>query len=183
MEKKEALVGAKYNINKNIRSAEEVAENLVYPERKKENDKSKPEDASENSVDSSKKKDDKSKNKAENIRYIASLKKAKKKVMEEIKDEIIEEDFSILPLICVMDGANYLWQIFGEIFQKVTNKVLILDIIHVVEYIWLIAHVKYKEGSDEAKKYVYEKLLFILQGKVASYYYGTPNRIEDRKIK
>jgi hypothetical protein len=36
--------------------------------------------------------------------------------------------------------------------------VLILDIIHVLEYIWLIAHTKYKEGSNEAKAYVYEKL-------------------------
>ena len=160
--KKEALVGTKYNVDKNIRSAEEVAENLVYPESKKEKDKSDTEDTSKN-------KDEREKNKAEDIRYIASLKQAKKKVMEEIKDEIIEEDFSINPLICVMDGAKYLWQIFGDIFEKITNKVLILDIIHVVEYIWLIAHIKYKEGSDEAKKYVYDKLHLILQGKVASY--------------
>ena len=40
---------------------------------------------------------------------------------------------------------------------------------HIVEYIWLIAHAKYKEGSDEAKEYVYEKLQLILHGKVASY--------------
>ncbi|MCP4109980.1 MAG: hypothetical protein GY749_31405, partial [Desulfobacteraceae bacterium] len=33
----------------------------------------------------------------------------------------------------------------------------------------LTAHIICKEGSDDAKEYVYEKLLLILQGKVASY--------------
>ncbi len=146
--KKEALVGVKYHVNAHIRSAEEVATNLVYPERKKD---SKPAD------------------KAENIRYIASIEQPKKQVMEEIKEEIRQEDFCINPLVCVMDGAKCLWQLFGELFQEVKNKVLILDIIHVVEYLWLIAHVKYKEGSDKAQEYVYEKLYLILQGKVASY--------------
>ena len=149
--KKEALVGVRYQVNAHIRSAEEVAANLVYPEKKKEEDKSKPE------------------GKGKNIRYIASLERPKKQVMRVIKDEIIEEDFSKNPLVCVMDGAKYLWQSFGEIFKEVKNKVLILDIIHALEYIWLIAHAKYKEGSEEAAEYVYEKLQLILEGKVASY--------------
>jgi len=46
---------------------------------------------------------------------------------------------------------------------------MILDIIHVFEYIWEIAKVKYEKNRGESKKYVYEKLLLILKGKVASY--------------
>ena len=149
--KKEALVGVKYNVNARIRSGEEVAANLVYPERKKEEDKSK------------------SPEKGENIRYIASIEQPKKEVMEEIKEEIKGEDFSKNPLVCVMDGAPYLWKLFKKLYKEIKNKVLILDIIHVLEYIWLIAHAKYKEGSDDAKEYVYENLKLILKGKVASY--------------
>ncbi len=132
--KKEALVGVKYNVNGRIRSAEEVATNLVYPERKEENDKSK------------------SPKKGETIRYIASVEQPKKKVMEEIKEQIKGEKFIINPLVCVMDGAPYLWKIFKDIYKEIKNKVLILDIIHVLEYIWLIAHAKHKEGSDESKE-------------------------------
>ena len=89
--------------------------------------------------------------------------------MEEIYEEIKDENFNDEPLVCVMDGALTLWSLFKVVFKNIENKVLILDIIHVLEYIWIIAHVKHKEGSDSGKKYVYEKLLLILQGKVASY--------------
>lgn len=147
--KKEALVGTKYTIDKNIRSAEEVANNLVFPDKKEDTAKSKP--------------------KAQGVRYIASVEQPKEKVMEEIKKEVENENFDTKPLICVMDGAKCLWKIFSQVFKDIKNKVLILDIIHVLEYIWLIAHIKYKEGSDEGKHYVYEKLLLILKGKVASY--------------
>jgi hypothetical protein len=56
-----------------------------------------------------------------------------------------------------------------EDYYDLKNKVFVLDIIHVLEYIWIIAHIKHKEGSDGGKKYVYKKLLLILQGKIASY--------------
>jgi len=148
--KKEALVGVKYDINTNVRTAEEVANNLVYPENKE--DTLKPQ-----------------RKKAQNIRYIASIEQPKREVMEEIKQSLEKKDFSKNPLICVMDGARSLWKVFQEVFKEIENKVFILDIIHVLEYIWLIAHVKYKEGSLDASKYVYEKLLEILNGNIASY--------------
>ncbi len=147
--KKEALVGVKYGVNANVRTAEEVAANLVHPD-KKENKTGKPA-------------------KAQNIRYIASIEKPKRKVMEEIHEEVKDESFRDKPLVCVMDGALHLWNLFKDVFKNIKNKVFALDIIHVLEYIWIIAHIKHKEGSDGGKKYVYKKLLLILQGKVASY--------------
>ena len=82
--KKEALVGAKYDVNANVRTPEEVAENLVYPDKK--------EDKKETAKDV----------KAKNIRYIASVEKSKKEVMEEIHNEVKHEDFSKSPLVCVI---------------------------------------------------------------------------------
>ncbi len=149
--KKEALVGVSFEVAPNVRTAKEVANNLVYPDKKEDkNETNKPV-------------------KAQNIRYIASVEKPKKQVMEEIYEEIKDENFNDEPLVCVMDGALTLWSLFKVVFKNIENKVLILEIIHVLEYIWIIAHVKHKEGSDSGKKYVYKKLLLILQGKVASY--------------
>jgi len=146
--KKESLVGVKYTVNSNIRTDEEVANNLVFPEKKENTQK---------------------REKAQDIRYIASIECPKKKVMEEIKQEVEDEDFTTKPLICVMDGAKCIWSIFSDVFKDIKKKILILDIIHVLEYIWLIAHVKHKEGSEEARHYAYKKLLLILKGKVSSY--------------
>lgn len=149
--KKEALVGVRYNINANQRTADEVANNLIYPEDtkdKKENEKER----------------------AQDIRYIASVETPKKEVMEEIYESVKDEDYTDTnPLVCIMDGAAYLWKIFEETFKNIESKILILDIIHVIEYIWLIAHIHHKIGSKKAYKYVYEKLLLILKGGVSLY--------------
>jgi hypothetical protein len=149
--KKEALVGVKYAVNANVRTDKEVAVNLVYPDKKEDKNKTSKQA------------------KAQNIRYIASVEKTKKNVMEEIHEEVKYENFNDKPLVCVMDGALYLWTLFKDVFKEIENKVLILDIIHVLEYIWIIAHIKYKEGSAESKEYVHDSLLLILQGKIASY--------------
>jgi hypothetical protein len=53
-----------------------------------------------------------------------------------------------------MDGALHLWTLLRDVFKDIKNKVFVLDIIHVLEYIWIIAHIKHKEGSDGGKKKV-----------------------------
>ena len=147
--KKEALVGVKYTMHMTPRRPEEVAENLVFPEKK--STEVKPEE------------------KAQDIRYIASIEKPKREVMKEIYKEIKDEDFTTHPLICLLDGAKSLLSALKDGFRHIPNKVIILDIIHVLEYIWLIAHLKYGEGNDVASQYVYEKLLLILKGNVSDY--------------
>ena len=122
---------------------------MVYPEKKEEKKEKK--------------------NRACNIRYIASIAKPKKEVMREIYDEVKDEDFSSKPLLCLMDGSPYLWIYLKETFKNISNKIYIIDIIHVLEYIWIAAHIMHKEGSKEAAEYVYEKLKLILEGKAASY--------------
>ena len=147
--KKEALVGAKYTINATPRSPEEVAGNLVFPEKKS--------------------KELKKEEKAQDIRYIASIEKPKREVMEEIYEEIKEEDFDVHPLIGLIDGAKSLLNALEDVFHAIPNKVIILDIIHVLGYIWAIAHLKYGEANDVASQYVYEKLLLILKGNISEY--------------
>lgn len=149
--KKEALVGVKYTIAPEVRMAEEVAQHVVYPEQ------------------TERESDSKKTARARYIRYLASIKKPKRAVMREILQDIEEQSFEEHPLICLIDGARALIRAVNDVFQSVTNKVIILDIIHVLEYIWLIAYLKYTEGSDEARHYVYDKLVLILQGGVKQY--------------
>jgi hypothetical protein len=155
--KKEALVAVAYTTTAHVRTAEEVATNLVFPEQS----------TSTSPAAGS----------TEVIRYIASVERPKKEVMNDMKREIEDQSFAETPLICVMDGAKCLWTYVQDVFKNIQNKVLILDIIHVLEYIWLIAHVKYEGKPAEAKQYVYDKLILILQGKVASYILELQNEL------
>lgn len=46
--------------------------------------------------------------------------------------------------------------------------ILVLDIIHVLGYLWKAAYAFHAEGSEEARLWVRERLLAILQGRVSS---------------
>jgi hypothetical protein len=52
--------------------------------------------------------------------------------------------------------------------HKAGHTILILDFIHVLEYLWKAAYSFYLPGSDEAENWVRERGLKLLQGKVSS---------------
>ena len=66
--KKEAMVGVSYTVNRKVRTAEEVADNLVYPEREKE----KRDNGGSDSIC------------AQNVCRLASLERSKEEVVQEI---------------------------------------------------------------------------------------------------
>jgi hypothetical protein len=155
--KQEALVGVTYTVNAYHRTAQEVAGSWVFPEQQQAPRPSPP--------------------RAQHLRSLASVARSKRQVMAEIKRAVQAGAFDATPLICVMDGAKSLWTAFQDTFQDIKNKVMILDIIHVLEYIWLMANMKYKKEGDQSKSYVSEKLTLILQGKVASYILELQNEL------
>ena len=59
----------------------------------------------------------------------------------------------------------------------------ILDIIHVVEYLWKVANGLYGEGSIEGKKWVYDHLVAILHGRVGVVIGGMKQITNKRKLK
>jgi hypothetical protein len=147
--KKEALVGATYTAKPQVRLAAAVAQNLVYPEQK-----------TEFQADHKR---------TSSTRYVASLKKPKRGLMREIYDYVSGVTFTaLMPLICVIDGARSLERAFIDVFNAIEHKIIILDIIHVLEYIWNVAHVLVDGDQTAKKKYVYDQLLLILNGKVAN---------------
>ncbi|EFK12163.1 conserved hypothetical protein [delta proteobacterium NaphS2] len=167
---KEAIVGVSYTVDPKVRTPREVAENLVYPEKSKEE------------TDTPNKQDVKaSPIRASNPRRIASLERSKKDVMMEIlKDAKVRNPDNRKSLVAVMDGALCLWSLLSTVLAGV-KWVGILDIIHVVEYLWKVANSLYGENTREGKKWVYDHLMAILQGRVGRVIGGMKQILNKRK--
>lgn len=164
--KKEAIVGVSYTIDPKVRTATEVAENLVYHEKvkKKKGGTRSPQI------------------RAQNPRRIASLERSKEDVMREIIEDAKTRNPDNKPLVAVMDGALGLWNLLTALLMGV-NWIGILDVIHVVEYLWKVANALYGERSIEGKKWVYDHLVAILQGRVGYVIAGMKQIITKRKLK
>jgi len=68
-------------------------------------------------------------------------------------------------VVCLMDGQRSFW--FRQM-EYLSFAIAILDIFHVIEYLWAVAYCHHPQGSLEAEKYVDKYLRRILDGKVDS---------------
>jgi hypothetical protein len=68
-------------------------------------------------------------------------------------------------LVCLMDGEAGLWSMQAEWLPRAVG---ILDIFHVLERLWLVAHCLHPEKSRAAEDYVSHHLRMLLEGKVGS---------------
>ncbi len=164
--KKESLVGISYTVNRKERTAQEVAQNLIFPQSTTEKEikteikkKKSPEEKKEA-------KELSQKYKAKNIRRIASLKQEKTLTIKQIEiDAQKRNKDNKRSYIVLIDGSLYLWKNIVKVLT-IPNYVIILDIIHVLEYLYLAAHTIHKENTHDAKCFVYKMLKTILEGKV-----------------
>ena len=83
------------------------------------------------------------------------------------------------PVICLMDGERALWDMQREHFA---GAVGILDLFHVLERLWAVAHCFHKEGSDPARQHVEERLRDLLQGRVGYVIAGLRRRLSGGKL-
>ena len=165
------MAGVSYTVDKNVRTPEEVAKKLIYPE------KAKAEKEADEKADVIVSKPPK----AQNIRRMASLERSKKEVAEEIMEDAERRNPDDLrPWVVVMDGALGLWNLVAKTFCG-TDYAGVLDIIHVVEYLWVAGNALYGENHPETKKWVYKKLLSILQGNVGRVIGGFKQTLKKRK--
>jgi hypothetical protein len=67
------------------------------------------------------------------------------------------------PLVCVMDGERALWK---RLTQYLPGIICILDLYHVLQWLWKAAHCFHAEGSKEARAFVSQRLEKILLGQV-----------------
>ena len=66
-------------------------------------------------------------------------------------------------LVCLMDGEAALWNVQHEWLSRAVG---ILDLFHVLERLWDVAHVFHCEGSGQAAEFVSHHLRLLLEGKV-----------------
>jgi len=162
--KREALVSTTYTVNPNPRTAEEVTNSLVF----------------DRSLSKNKKKSKTPRERARNIHYNASIQKAKSDVFQATCD-VAKKRFATMltPLVCIMDGATILWKHARDYFP---DAIYILDIIHVLEYIWEAANVL-ETKKDKRSVLVAAYLQLILEGKVKTVIRALRQRITKNRIK
>ena len=151
--KKEALVGVSYTVDPKPRAPEALAELLIDPEAAR---------ARRQRADVT---DDTPR--AQQVRRLASLVRTKQAVMELIKADAERRDPQHRkPLVVLLDGALGLWRLAIKLFKPWKRVTCVLDIMHVVGYLWSAANALFAEGSKAGKRWVQEKLTEILRGRV-----------------
>jgi len=146
--KKMATVASVHTTDPHVRTPEEIVAQLMDP-NPPQPEQSKP--------------------KAEHRRIWASLLKSKDEVIKEMAEEMKRRDPDGQKIaVCLTDGEEALKTRTEKHLQKVFPWIiLVLDIIHVLEYLWKAAHAFHAAGSEEARLWVRERLLHILQGGVS----------------
>jgi hypothetical protein len=102
----------------------------------------------------------------------ALLEKARKVAMSRIHDKTQYK-------AVVGDGEKKIWSYADELFP---GWIQILDIIHVKDKLVIAAHLHYPQGSDDARDYVRERLVALLNGEVDSVIEDFAVTVEDRTL-
>jgi hypothetical protein len=83
------------------------------------------------------------------------------------------------PVVCLMDGERALWEAQRVYFPEAVG---VLDLFHVMERLWGVAHCLHKEGSDEAEEFVEGRLRELLKGRVGAVIGGFRQRLTKGKF-
>lgn len=113
-------------------------------------------------------KSDAPKPRARNKRVWASVEREHHTVTDEAFQEALRRDpEKNRPWAVLVDGQPHQIKHIKSCIEQyqVADTVLILDVVHVIEYLWKAAHCFYAEGSLDAEKWVGERILRILEGK------------------
>jgi hypothetical protein len=150
--KKEALVGVSDTVDTKPRTPAALAELLVEPEAARAR---RQRDHVTDDVP-----------RAQQVRRLASLVRTTQAVMERIKADAERRDPQHRkPLVVLLDGALCLWSLAPKLFKPWKRVTCVLDIMHVVGYLWSAVNALFEEGSRAGKRWVQAKLTEILRGR------------------
>jgi hypothetical protein len=102
-------------------------------------------------------------------RVWARLEKRPENVIENIFEEALLRDPNLKrKWVCLVDGdPHQLRRIRSEAKKRHIDLTIVMDIIHVIEYLWKAARVFCEETSSSAEKWVTKRLYAILQGRAS----------------
>lgn len=81
--------------------------------------------------------------------------------------------------VALVDGEHKLRELIKTYLE---GFCIILDLFHVLEYLWKAAHVFTKEGSEEAEQWVTQRLKMLLTGKVVQVIEELKDSLIDTKL-
>jgi hypothetical protein len=164
--KRMACVGAVYSIEPFVRTADDILDEVLRDKRAK--DRPKPQHKHVW---------------AEMIREVEGQPPvtAKDGLFCQLFDELAVRNLGQdRPVVCLMDGERSLWDAQKVYFPEAIG---VLDLFHVLERVWGVAHCFHKEGSDEAEQYVEERLRELLEGRVGSVIEGFGQRMMQERLR
>ena len=105
--------------------------------------------------------------KIENKRVWASVERSQTSVITEAVEEALSRDPKLRrEWVVVVDGeVKQIKNIQSALASLDCTATIVLDFIHVLEYLWKASYCFHGVGSDEAEKWVQEKALMVLMGK------------------
>ena len=106
----------------------------------------------------------------EHKRVWASVAKPAKEVIAEAFEEAhLRDRGGTKKWVVLVDGErNQLRYIDEQAKALGVTPTVIVDVVHVLEYLWKAAYVFNKEGTPQAEKWVFDRLLRLLQGKAST---------------
>ena len=164
--KQMACIGAVYSIEPFVRKADDILDEVLRDQRSKD----RPEPQHKHVW-------------AEMIRVIEGQPPvtAKDGLFCQLCDELTVRNLGQdRPVVCLMDGERSLWDAQAAYFPEAVG---VLDLFHVLERVWGVAHCFHKEGSDEAEQYVEERLRELLEGRVGSVIEGFRHRMTQERLR
>jgi hypothetical protein len=130
------------------------------------------------------KEDERKRPRPENKRVWASLKKDPKQVIFEMFAEADRRDPLHLRKWCVcVDGDEKQYRYIKQAARHFgVDVIIVVDIVHVSEYLWKAAYCFHKVGSDEAYEWVAKKMLEVLKGNAGQVAGGMRRSATRRKL-
>jgi hypothetical protein len=152
--KKMSTVTAAYTIDKNERSVEDVVKEVIEADRAVKAQE-------EPQGIESKKERPKPKNKV-----VKATLNGKEEAFKDLSRQVAERDpEGKKKRVALVDGEHKLRDLIKTYLE---GFCIILDLFHVLEYLWKASHVFNKEGSKEAESWVTQRLTMLLTGKLLS---------------
>jgi hypothetical protein len=122
---------------------------------------------------------------ARNKRVFASVQKSAKAVTRDLFDEAERRDPEHKrPWICLVDGDKHqITRVRKEAQRRGVEVVLVLDLIHALEYLWKAAWCFFEKGDRAAEKWVTERAIRILEGRSSDVAAGIRRSATKRGLK
>ena len=142
--KRMATVASIYSVERNVRTPEEIISDDADSERKE-------------------------RPRVLNKRVWASVERDQQDVISDLFDEARRRDpRSERETVILVDGnPQQLGILKGELKQRKMTATIVLDFIHVLEYLWKAVYVFHAPGTPEAEDWVKERALNILRGQAS----------------